>query len=680
MNAYSTSKNLIANVKNFLDIKPYAPWQKIDENTIFYGWGRKKSGLKAVQLAKKYKAQFRLLEDGFIRSLGLGVERSPSFSLISDDLGIYYDATQPSRLEKLLNEYDFKSDKALLEKAKKAIELIKSYEISKYNDNLALPKDFFKADEKRVLIITQSANDASLKYGLSQKFSTLQMIEEALKENKNAQIYIKIHPDVLTGKKKSDFKAQNLPKNVKIIDKNYNPIALLKHFDKVYTKTSGMGFEALLCGCECVCYGMPFYAGWGLTQDMLHCARRNQKRSVEEIFAAAYLLYTSYFNPYQAKKSDIFDTINTVYKYKKIEQINSNRLFFLGFSLWKRHFTKPFFKAKNNEIIFLNSLQQLSQFRLDTKDKIFIWGNRFSKDEIYQYVSKEVAVFFVEDGFIRSVSLGSDLTRFYSLVVDSKGLFINPNEPSDLENLLQNHHFDENLLQRAKSLAQKLIESKISKYNNATHLKLQPKNAKGQKIILIPAQVEDDASMILGGFGMNTQTLIKEVRQNNKNAYILFKPHPDVLSGNRKGLKDEKIILEFCDEIITATSIHSCLEIADEVHTITSTVGFEALLRRKKVVVYGMPFYAGWGLSEDKRKCERRNRKLSLEELVAGVLILYPRYISVRDKNLCEIELCLDTMLKLQEAYFSNKWFKIANDLRNFTLRKIRRIYEKLVG
>ncbi|EOI3894992.1 capsular polysaccharide biosynthesis protein, partial [Campylobacter jejuni] len=95
---------------------------------------------------------------------------------------------------------------------------------------------------------------------------------------------------------------------------------------------------------------------------------------------------------------------------------------------------------------------------------------------------------------------------------------------------------------------------------------------------------------------------------------------------------------------------------ADEIHTITSTSGFDALLRAKKVFTYGMPFYAGWGLTKDKYRCERRIRKLSLEELVAGALIIYPRYINPKTKTLCEIEVCLDIMLNLQKAYFSKKY------------------------
>ena len=118
--------------------------------------------------------------------------------------------------------------------------------------------------------------------------------------------------EVLSGKKSSDIDIEKAKKHCTIIEENVNPISLLKHFHKVYTKTSGMGFEALLCGCECVCFGMPFYAGWGVTSDKSKCDRRTAKRSVEEIFAAAYILYTRYYNPYTKKQSDIFDTIETI--------------------------------------------------------------------------------------------------------------------------------------------------------------------------------------------------------------------------------------------------------------------------------------------------------------------------------------------------------------------------------
>ncbi|EJQ9459442.1 capsular polysaccharide biosynthesis protein [Campylobacter jejuni] len=686
MKYYSASKKLIANARNFYTISLYKKNLKIKKDDLFFGWGRKKSGLKAMNLAKKHKAKFILLEDGFIRSLNLGVENSPSFSMVKDDIGIYYDATMPSKLENLLNTCEFKDEE--IKQTKKAIELIKKYKISKYNNNLDIPDNYFQKDEKRVLIITQTANDASLEFGLAKDFKTLDMIKDAIKENPKSKIYIKIHPDVLSGKKQSDLDLNSLPKECILITENFNPIALLEFFDKVYTKTSGMGFEALMQECECICYGMPFYAGWGLTKDKLECKRRMQKRSLEEVFYAAYILYSEYFNPYLNQKSNIFDTIQTLAKYKDIEKVNSNKLFMLGFTLWKRHFIKPFFNAKDNEIIFLNSIKSLVRYKLKEDDKFFIWGKKYDENTLKNLLlvkAKEQnltnftpKVSLVEDGFIRSISLGSDLTRPFSLIVDDKGLYIDPNKPSKLEELLQNEIFDENMLNRAKNIIKILLENRFSKYNGLKHENLKINAKTGQKIILIPAQVEDDASMILGGFGLSTLDLLKEVRSKNQDAYIIFKPHPDVLSGNRVGLKDETLILEFCDEIVKDCSIDSAIKIADEIHTITSTSGFDALLRAKKVFTYGMPFYAGWGLTKDKYRCERRTRKLSLEELVAGALIAYPRYINPKTKTLCEIEVCLDIMLNLQKDYFSKKYIKLVIDFKTFMLRKIRRFYEFL--
>ncbi|MBZ7961373.1 capsular polysaccharide biosynthesis protein [Campylobacter molothri] len=687
MKFYSVSKKLIISVKNFYSVLFFHIFSKCNKQDVFMGWGRKKSGLRAQELAQKYNAKFMLLEDGFIRSLNLGVENAPSFSLVCDDIGIYYDATKSSRLENLLNTYKLNQDE--LNNAKRAIELLKKNKISKYNNNLDIPNNYFFQDKNRVLIIAQTANDASLQYGLTQNTSTNEIIKDAIKENPNSEIYIKIHPDVLSGKKQSDFDVHSLPKECKIISENFNPLALLKYFHKVYTKTSGMGFEALIMGCECICYGMPFYAGWGLTQDKQKCPRRVKKRSLEEVFYIAYMLYSQYFNPYLNKKSDIFDTLNTLAKYKSIEQENSNRLFMLGFTLWKRYFMKPFFKAKDNEIIFLNSLKALNKYKLTKSDKFFIWGKRVDFNELKNILIKKAQdenlsdfipkISLVEDGFIRSISLGSDLTRPYSLIVDDKGLYIDPNQESRLESILQNEIFDEQILSRAKNIIHILKKNKFSKYNGIKHQDIKIHAKKGQKIILIPAQVEDDASMILGGFGLSTLDLIKQVRLKNQDAYIVFKPHPDVLSGNRKGLKDEKIILQYCDEIIKNCSIDSAIKICDEVHTITSTSGFDALLRFKKVFTYGMPFYAGWGLTQDKQKCLRRIRKLTLEELVAGVLIQYPRYIHPKTKNLCEIELCLDIMLKMQNDYFSKPYRKIIINFRIFILRKIRRICEFVV-
>ncbi|HEA7781099.1 TPA: hypothetical protein SG961_001578 [Campylobacter coli] len=315
MKFYTTSKKLKKNIENFYKVFLYRSYKNINKEDTFVGWGRKKSGLEAIKLAKKYSAKFLLLEDGFLRSLSLGIENSPSFSIIKDNVGVYYDATAPSKLENILNTHEFSFEE--LEQAKKAIELIKKEKLSKYNNNLHIPKELFSANEERVLIITQVANDASLKFGLADKFSTQEIINDAIKENPNAKIYIKIHPDVLSSKKQSDFNAQDLSSRCVILKENYNPIELLSHFKKVYTKTSGMGFEALMLGQECVCYGVPFYAGWGLTHDLHEIPRRTRVLSLEELVAGVLILYPRYIHPKSKNLCEVEFALDIMLKMQK---------------------------------------------------------------------------------------------------------------------------------------------------------------------------------------------------------------------------------------------------------------------------------------------------------------------------------------------------------------------------
>lgn len=316
---YAINRQIVQKTSGFLDLHPYTISSNLrGKKGVFYGWGRKKSGLKAVVLAKKHQTSFVLLEDGFIRSIGLGVEGSPSFSIVEDDIGIYYDATAPSKLEHILNTYDFVSDTKLMEDAANAMALMRKHNISKYNNAPLVDESFLSRygmrdrSEKRILIIAQTAGDASLEYGMARQFSTTDMIESALEENPDAKLYLKVHPDVLSGKKGSDIDIAYAKKHCILIEENINPISLLKYFSKVYTKTSGMGFEALIVGCECVCFGVPYYAGWGVTTDKITCPRRTRLRSVEEIFAATYILYSRYYNPYKQRDSDIFDTIEEI--------------------------------------------------------------------------------------------------------------------------------------------------------------------------------------------------------------------------------------------------------------------------------------------------------------------------------------------------------------------------------
>ncbi|MCF6243631.1 MAG: capsular polysaccharide biosynthesis protein [Sulfurovum sp.] len=681
---YSSSKQLIKNTRNFLKIRHYSFFSKSYPTPLsFYGWGRKKSGKKALELATENKTSHVLLEDGFIRSIGLGVTGSPSFSIVEDNLGIYYDATVPSKLENIFNSYNFTYDITLMNTAKEAMQLIRQYQISKYNNAPNIEDDFFSNDRsEKVLIIAQTEGDASLEFGFAYKFTTMQMINDAMQENPQASVYIKIHPDVHIGKKKSDISIDEIPKDCIILDENINPIALLKNFTKVYTKTSGMGMEALILGLEVHCYGLPYYAGWGLTIDKQTCDRRKRRLKTDELFAGAYILYTRYYNPYKQQPSDIIDTIKTIMHYKNRLEDSRGKLYFFGFSRWKQNQTRRFFSSyTKNTITFSNTLEKALAKGLNRDSKIYIWGKK-SFIDVEAYAKEEnISILRVEDGFIRSVSLGSDLTKAYSLVVDSRGIYFDPTQESDLEHILNTYSFDNDILERSAKLQEYLIENKISKYNSEKDTKIHLQNLqKHQTVIMVPGQVEDDASIIYGAKGMSNLELLIQTRKAKPDAYIIYKPHPDVLAGNRKGNVPKDIALEHCNTIISGTSIDSVLALCDEVHTMTSLVGLEALIRGKKVYTYGMPFYAGWGLTVDSKVCHRRTTVRTIDELVAATFILYPRYIDKDTNKLCEVEVLLSQIEKEKQKYNQVKLYRIYVKSRNFVSRKIQLFLKIILG
>jgi capsular polysaccharide export protein len=358
--------------------------------------------------------------------------------------------------------------------------------------------------------------------------------------------------------------------------------------------------------------------------------------------------------------------------------------YFFGFSSWKHRFVEPFFEQKP---IFINPLFGQGHLKkalskgLDSKKFIYIWGRKsFSEVERYAHTYR-LPIFRVEDGFIRSVSLGSDLTQPYSLVVDSRGIYFDPTIQSDLEVILETTEFDEELLVRARKIKDYVIEKKLSKYNLYDDTVLNfPSN---KKIVVVPGQVEDDASIAYGAAGMTNLKLLQHVRSNRPNAYIVYKPHPDVLSGNRVGQVDLDEALMYCDRIVTEVSIDSVLSCADEVHTMTSLVGFEALMRGIKVSTYGIPFYAGWGLSEDAHSCERRMRILTVDELVAGALLLYPRYIHPQTLQKCEIEELLEALEVQRTNYKNSLWMKVQNEVSRksqMLIRGFKGLHEQTVG
>ena len=259
-------------------------------------------------------------------------------------------------------------------------------------------------------------------------------------------------------------------------------------------------------------------------------------------------------------------------------------------------------------------------------------------------LSPDVSLVRLEDGFLRSVGLGSDLVRPLSWVFDNLGIYYDATRPSGLEHLLQTFRCEAGLLERAALLRSRIVESGITKYNVEAGSWKRPAHA--ARVLLVPGQVESDASICYGAPGISSNMgLLRAVRQAHPDAWVLYKPHPDVSAGLRQRGAGEDEALAWCDEVIHDVPMGALLPLVDELHVMTSLAGFEGLLRDKRVTCYGQPFYAGWGLTTDLQPIERRTRTLGLDELVAGALILYPRYVGRASGRLTTPEQALDELL-----------------------------------
>ncbi|MEI6335304.1 MAG: hypothetical protein WCS87_12150 [Methylococcaceae bacterium] len=308
-------------------------------------------------------------------------------------------------------------------------------------------------------------------------------------------------------------------------------------------------------------------------------------------------------------------------------------LYALDFSAWKRSAVRQCFP--DAQVVFIANAAEVPACGV-----LAVWGLKPVDAEL----ATDVKILRLEDGFLRSVGLGADLIRPMSWVVDKIGIYYDATRPSDLEDLLANTAFTPAMLARAGCLRERIVAEGLTKYN--VGISYWQRSSVAKKVILVPGQVESDASLVYGAPKIHTNIgLLQAVRQANPDAYIIYKPHPDVIAGLRAQGAGEAEALGWCDEIVRDVDMGKLLMVVDEVHVLTSLAGFEALLRGKPVTCYGQPFYSGWGLTLDVVPISRRNRQLLLDELVAGALIMYPFYLSRMSDALITPEQALNELL-----------------------------------
>jgi capsular polysaccharide export protein len=609
------------------------------------GWGHKPTANRARRLARARGIPYIAIEDGFLRSVKPGRDMRP-LAMVMDRSGIYYDARGPSDLESLINAGGF--DGAELARAGAAAAMLRKLRLSKYN---AAPAEVELPPGPYRLVIDQTVGDASIAGGLATAASFESMVETALAEADGQAVVAKLHPETLAGQKGGFLSRYRDDRRLTVIAVPGNPWELLARASRVYTVSSQLGFEALLAGKDVHCFGAPFYAGWGLTKDVLPLPRRTRRATVAEVFAAAYLRYCHYFDAWTRQPIDIETAIDQLAFLRDRFHENRKGVVLYRIPLWKRRPLERLLEGPCPPPRHVRRLDAAVGIARAEGRAIAAWGKTANMVRA-EIRARGCEFISIEDGFLRSAGLGAALTPSLSYSFDRRGIYYDPSCDSDLEELLQSHPLDESLLARGRRLSAQIVSHDLSKYNLAGQVRL-PALPEGRRRILVVGQVADDEAVLKslsGSSGNVNEMILERVRQEAPEACVIYKPHPDVERLGRAGAIDSRTLARLADAVYSDVPITAALDSADEVAVFTSLAGFEALIRNKPVRTFGKPFYGGWGLTVDAEPFPRRTRRLPLDALVAIALIVYPRYLDPVSGLPCPVEVAVARLLAARQS------------------------------
>jgi capsular polysaccharide export protein len=609
------------------------------------GWGHAPTANRARRLAARLAKPYFAFEDGPLRSVKPGPSQPP-MSIVLDRNGIYYDATSASDLVAMISDRSWFTP-AVEARAQAASERLRRLRLSKYNAGpyrSPAALGFSGGATRRVLVLDQVRDDASIRGALADADCFEGMLADALADDPAAEVVVKQHPDVLSGRRSGYFAEVPANDRIKVVAEQVNPWSLLEAVDTVYTVSSGLGFEAALAGKEVVCYGSPFYAGWGFTTDRRLKGRRPAAASAIQVFAAYYLRYARYFDAYRRSEIPFEVAAEQLAWLRDRFMDQSRRVVCYRIKRWKRRPVDRMLEGPAGRPFHARRIGSALRLAEHNRADIAAWSSRDHRKLQAACAKRKIPFVQIEDGFLRSVGLGASFVQPLSLVFDECGIYYDSRTPSGLERLLQDGELSSDVIERASRLRQAIIAAGATKYNVSAGADAGVASG-GRTVVLVPGQVEDDASIERGAPAIKRNIeLLEAVRSRHPDGYVVYKPHPDVEAGIRHGRVPLKIAERFADQVVTNASILALIAACDRVETITSLTGFEALMRGKAVATHGQPFYAGWGLTEDLCPTPQRTRQRSLDELVAAALILYPRYIDPLSGLPCGPELLVERL------------------------------------
>ncbi len=602
-------------------------------------WGRTPVSQRGSAVAERTGAGVLTVEDPFLRSLFPGREGEPPFGLLLDRSSVHFDPAVPSDLETLLATHPL-DDAHLLDRGRQALERIKRSHLTKY---AAVDTDIAPPEPGYVLVIDQTLEDASVVASGADRTRFLEMLTFAQEENPGADIVIKTHPETVAGHRNGYFRESDTNDRIRFLTEPVSPWLLLDGAVAVYTVSSTMGFEAILAGHRPRVFGQPFYCGWGLTVDEYPVARRERSLTRAQLFAATMILYPIWYDPYRDRVGSLEDVIGGLEAQARAWREDRLGYVASGMRLWKRPHIQRFF-GRHAPVRFRNEARAVDDANRHGCP-LLTWASKTTPPKAARAIR-------VEDGFLRSRGLGARLVPPLSLVRDDLGIYYDPNQECRLDRTISSSvALTDAERARARRLIASLTASGLSKYNTGS---AEPPDLPDGHRILIPGQVEDDASVLRGCNGIATNGgLLRTARKARPDAVLVYKPHPDVEAGLRHGVVTSDD-LECADVVLTEVSAHAALAEMHEVWTLTSTIGFEALLRGLPVTCLGMPFYAGWGLTIDLVDAPVwRTAKPDIVALAHAVLVDYPRYFDPVTGLACPVEVVVERLVEDSTGDFS---------------------------
>lgn len=362
--------------------------------------------------------------------------------------------------------------------------------------------------------------------------------------------------------------------------------------------------------------------------------------AIDRVLETVLQKNSCWFEPYEGHAVAPVTALQILHLLETRWAENDRPVHCFGAQYWNHPSIMAIFTGKGGSVAFHDSEAETIAAAEADGGSIVSWAGRTTAAMEEACAAKKIGLIRIEDGFLRSVGLGAGLATGAMLALDDQGIYYDPSRPSRLETLLQTAQLSDGQKGRGEALIQQYAGIRIKEPADSSYSFVMDK-----RVVLVIGQPDDETN----GPDIDLN-LLRAARQRNPDVHIVFIPS----TGGEQDLDKDKVakrdILRLADEVASNVNLADLVEACDEVETFSSSMGFDALLRGKLVTVHGLPFYAGWGLTNDLSACNRRTMRRSLAEFVYLTLAVYARSVDPVTLLPCTPEFLFERLASLPES------------------------------